>query len=124
MADVEDDEKFLYGGEILLYTPECMLYFLPSVEISVAFSSCLLTLRQINITEFANYSVKSCRTYKVHLRLLSISIAFFFPSNLIQSCLNIRGKVMHLLLISYSLNSVRLKKLFWVEIITESVYPD
>ena len=31
---------------------------------------------------------------------------------------------MHLLLISYSLNSVRLKKLFWVEIITESVYPD
>lgn len=31
---------------------------------------------------------------------------------------------MHLLLISYSLNSVRLKKLFWVEIITASVYPD
>lgn len=81
MADVEDDEKFLYGGEILLYTPECMLYFLPSVEISVAFSSCLLTLRQINITEFANYSVKSCRTYKVHLRLLSISIVIFFLSN-------------------------------------------
>ena len=81
MADVEDDEKFLYGGEILLYTPACMLYFLPSVEISVAFSSCLLTLRQINITEFANYSVKSCRTYKVHLRLLSISIVIFFLSN-------------------------------------------
>ena len=31
---------------------------------------------------------------------------------------------MHLLLISYSLNSVSLKKLFGVEIITESVYPD
>lgn len=83
MADVEDDEKFLYGGEGLHYSPQCMLYLLPSVEFLLLSLRVYWPLRQINITEFANYSVKikSCGTYKVHLRLLSISIVFFFLSN-------------------------------------------